>query len=486
MIKHMLSYFVVSNLIIITSLNAAAPDTIWTKTYGGSQWDWARSVRECSDNGYIITGGSWSFNGGLGKSDVYAVRTNSSGDTVWTKTYGNDGYDEGYCVQKCSGGFIIAGETEGDYPNVYLLKINDFEGDSVWAKTYGGNKSDYGKYLQVCSNGDFLIVGHTNSFGAGKNDIYLLRIDAFGDTVWTRTYGGTEDDYGYCVDKYDNGQYIIAGATKIGTTYSDIYLIRVNSSGDTVWTKTYGGNDDDCAYSVKICDDEGLIITGFTRIPGTGEQKVYLLRTDSLGDSVWSRTYSQKTENCGYCVEECADGGFIISGYTASAGGTWEDIYIIKTNSSGDTMWTQTYGKNGDDRGYCVQQISSEGFLIGGQSEFMGEGMTDMYLIKTGAVGIENKIDNTERLKLTSSPNPFSGGTVIYYSIANNGFRVDNNIFVLNMAGRIVKTFPNIKGEGSISWAGKDNKGTPLTTGIYFLKIKTGNNIVTNKLTILR
>ena len=192
-------------------------------------------------------------------SGVYA-----QADTLWTRTYGGSDFDKGYSVQQTQdGGFIIVGFTESygaGGEDVYLIKTDE-NGDTLWTRTYGGSSDDMGNSVQETTDGGFIIAGYTYSYGAGGSGVYLIRTDSLGDTLWTRTYGGSDDDYGYSVQQCQDGGFIIAGKTEsYGAGYYDVYLIRTDSMGDTLWTKTYGGSDDDEGYSVQQCQDGGFII----------------------------------------------------------------------------------------------------------------------------------------------------------------------------------------------------------------------------------
>jgi len=213
-------------------------------------------------------------------------------------------------------------------------------------------------------------------------------------TSWWRTYGGTNQDWGYSVQQTADGGYIVAGATKsYGAGNEAVYLIKTNASGDTLWTRTYGGASADCGYSVQQTSDGGYIITGYTYSFGAGapdSANVYLIKTDTSGDTLWTRTYSGTGNDYGRSVQQTADGGYIIAGYTHYFGMGPPDstnVYLIKTDASGDTLWTKTYGGTSPDFGYSVQQTADGGYVIAGYTASFGAGDDDVYLIKTDSLG---------------------------------------------------------------------------------------------------
>jgi hypothetical protein len=369
--------------LLFVSTTAAGPgDTLWTRTYGGSQDDYGNSVQQTSDGGYIIAGYTKSF--GAGKTDVYLVKTDSSGDNLWTRTYGGSVSDYGECVRQTSdGGYIVAGYTKSfgaGKTDVYLVKT-DSSGDTLWTRTYGGSYWDRGYSVQQTSDGGYIIAAETWSFGAGAYDVYLLKTDSFGDTLWTRTYGGSRDEHGSSVQQTSDGGYIIAGETwSFGAGGDDVWLVKTDSSGDTLWTRTYGGSRDDRGRSVQQTADGGYIIAGCsTRF---GEWDVYLVKTDSSGNTLWTRTYGGRSEDVGYSLQQTSDGGYIIAGYTDSFGAGSYDVYLLKTDSSGDTLWTRTYGGSDEDLGYSVQQTTDGGYVIAGDSRSFGAGRYDVGLLR--------------------------------------------------------------------------------------------------------
>ncbi len=308
----------------------------------------------------------------------------------WTKTYGGNDWDWGYSVQQTTdGGYIIAGYTELNSPgnvDVYLIKT-EVNGDTIWIRTYGGDSSDVGRSVQQTSDGGYIITGGTHSFGSGSSDVYLIKTHGNGDTIWTRFYGGTQFDQGYSVQQTSDGGYIITGETfSYGSGNTDVYLVKTDNNGDTVWARTFGGTDFDRGYSVQQTTDGGYIITGvYNEYSGV----VYLIKTNSNGDSLWTRTFDGIGRAEGYSVQQTTDGGYIIVGNTSSY--VLDGVYLIKTNSNGDSLWTKTYDCSSIDTlscsGYSVQQTTDGGYIITGNCYPVGAYATDVCLIKTSSNG---------------------------------------------------------------------------------------------------
>jgi hypothetical protein len=310
---------------------------------------------------------------------------------TFQRTIGGTNTKNGYSVQQTSdGGYIIAGYTNsfgaGSF-DIYLIKT-DVNGNALWTKTFGGTDNDRGYSVQQTSDGGYIIVGETYSFGAGNYDVCLIKVDSNGNAPWTKTFGGASDDKGYCVRQSIDGGYIIAGKTlSFGAGNYDVYLIKTDSNGGTLWTKTYGGTAGDYGTSIRQSVDGGYIISGYTYSFGAGNYDVYLIKTDSIGNLLWTKTLGGINDDQGYSVQQTTDGGYVIGGYTGSFGAGDDDVYLIKTDVNGGTLWTKTFGGTDIDVGYSVQQVADGGYIIAGETENLGIGGGDVYLIKTNSNG---------------------------------------------------------------------------------------------------
>ena len=257
---------------------------IWEKTFGGVDIDEGNQIREISDGNYIVAGRTRSF--GAGNYDVYLVKTDPNGNLIWEKTFGGVNEDAGQSFLETSDGqYIITGYTRpGYYYDVYLLKI-DNNGTFVWDNTYGGTKDEFGITVNESFDNGYTITGHTRSFGDGSNLVYFIEVDSCGTIVWDTTYGGTGSDFGWTHCKTSDSAYVIIGGTNsFGAGLVDIYLIKINSIGAIEWEKTFGGVEDEKGYFVSEVSDGGLILTGFTKSYGAGLNDIYLIKTDSDGN----------------------------------------------------------------------------------------------------------------------------------------------------------------------------------------------------------
>jgi len=447
------------------------------KTYGGSNDEYGWCAQPTPDDGYIIVGSTRSFGNG---GDVYLIKTDSLGDTLWTRTYDNGGGDIGLWVEQTGdGGYIISGAS--GWP-LYLIKTDSL-GNVVWENTYDGTGCGY--CVREVSDGGFVVVG---SWG---NRTFLVKTNSLGGLVWLRIYGGGWEDDGRSVCESPDGGYAIVGYTFNYMTgcSTDVTMIKVNSNGDSLWGRRYGGLLDDWGYSVQSTADGGYIIVGVTRSFSLhGYDDVYVIKTDSLGWSQWSGPYGGPFIDFGTSVDVTSDGGYIVGGFTGSIGAGGWDFYLLKLDSLGDSIWATAYGGTDRDRGNCVREASDGGYIIVGSTYSFGAGLHDIYLVKTdgnGEVGITEEDPKTRAESKgfffpQNHPNPFHHSTLISYSLP---ITTQVNLTIHDITGRLVETLANETkqpGIHNVRWNRRTN-----SSGVYFYRLKVGEFVATRKMVVL-
>ena len=467
----------------ITSLQAG-----WTRFYGGLDDDVAKCVQQTPDGGYIIAG--WTFSFGAGAGDLWLLKLDANGDTMWTRTYGGEGDEAGFggpCIQRTlDENYIVTGTTYSftyDY-DLWLLKFNA-DGDTLWTRTYGGLEAEEGYYIQQTLDGGYVIVGTKSSFSTEDlSDIWLLKTDAEGDTLWTRTYGGEDQDYGKCVQQTSDSGFIIVGHTwSFGDgNYADLWLLKTNAKGDTMWSRLYGGEKGDAGSSVKQTSDDGFIVCGSKGASKFDVDSLWLLRTDPGGDTLWTRTYEGGDGARGKCIQKTSDGGYIIAGVHDYAWPGKGDVWLLKIDEAGDTLWTRTYGLPGvgpEELAYNVQQTSDGGYILAGEARDPITWNYDVYVIKTNANGdtlaIDEELmtDGVAEWKLVSS---IGSRIVLRYSERPDGFRV----FIYDALGRKVDELHSTQTSGVITW------GRGHSPGVYFFRVEGNTSHTTQKVVLIK
>lgn len=257
-----------------------------------------------------------------------------------------------------------------------------------WNRTYGGPYGDGAWSLQGADDGGYLIAGYTSSLGR-SSDLWLVKVDSLGNEQWDKTFGGTGEDVGYSVKQTMEGSYVVAGTTKsygMGSEY--LWLLKTDINGKKLWDKTFGGfvsSSGDGAWSVDEAKDGGYIVTGYTKSFGAGAKDLWLVKTDTRGLKLWDRTFGGSKDDVGMSGVQTRDGGYIVTGRTASYGSGKDDTWLIKTDSAGREQWNRTFGGPEDDVGLQVLE-NRDGYLITGRTESEGAGKR-AFLLKTDLRG---------------------------------------------------------------------------------------------------
>jgi len=314
----------------------------------------------------------------------------------WERSFGGSGADWFGAVAECrGGGFVAAGTTSsfgagGD--DVYLVRTDD-AGNLLWQRRFhgdlfGGAAADSGAAVVQTADGGFAIAGTTSSIGAGGDDVYLLRTDGAGNPLWQKTFGGIADDLGNALVQTADGGFAIAGLTfPSGGVGDDVYLVRTDSAGNLLWERTFGGANFDVGYSLVQTADGGFAVAGLTNSFSAVLDDFYLVRTDSAGTLLWQRTFGGADLEIARSVAQTADGGFVIAGTKGLFGAGTQDIYLVRTDSAGNLVWQRTFGGSGNDRASSVAQTADGGFVVAGGTTSSGAGGEDVELLRTDGAG---------------------------------------------------------------------------------------------------
>lgn len=366
---------------------------LWTKTYGGGSADGAKAVCGSNDGGYLVVG--YTFSSGAGGSDMYVVNINEQGDSVWTNTYGGSGYEYGYGICPADDGYVLVGYltsfSTGSSKDVYVVKI-DTEGNEVWSETFGGDGLDIG--MSVCPADDgFLVCGYTESFGAGENDIYVIKIDETGTMLWEKQYGGSGAELGYQIKETSDGNYIIVGASGSDRANYDCVLIKIDDDGTILWENYYGAPGGEGGYdrghSVIETSDGGFLIVGESNYGDA--LNMLVIKTDAAGEEEWVQVFGDSLHDHGSDVIETSDGNYVICGRFDTTEKGKNDIGLIKFNDNGQELWRKSFSMHGSEWATSLVETNDKGLLLIGHTDSIGMGKYDMFIMKTDSEGNSNQ-----------------------------------------------------------------------------------------------
>jgi len=344
------------------SLLGNPPGVEWSKVFGAQYCpDEGHSVQQTTDDGYIITGYTTSYGAGL--EDIWVIKTDANGNSDWSNTFGGSSEDIGWCVQQTNdGGYVITGDTtsygSGSW-NIWLIKI-DSGGNEEWNKTYGGTSEDTSRFVQQTTDGGYIIAGQTGSYGAGNMDIWLIKTDQNGNEEWNKTYGGGLTEHCYSAQQTNDGGYVIIGETEsYGAGDWDAWLVKTDQNGDEEWNKTYGGSGNEWGDSVQQTTDGGYIIAGIKTYA------IWLIKVDAVGNEEWDNIFDQYPSwNSMHSVQQTTDGGYFIIGDMEIEG--MPATTLIKTYENGIEKWRTTPSGPLYSIPYFGRQTSDGGFIITG------------------------------------------------------------------------------------------------------------------------
>jgi hypothetical protein len=373
--------FAVLFIISKTIINLYAQPTTWQNYWGGYNLETGKAIQQTSDGGFIIAGGTYSF--GAGSTDMYLIKTDSLGNTQWTRTYGGPGDELANSVRQTrGGGYILAGLTSsygaGGY-DIYLIRTNS-QGDTLWTKTYGGINDELAVCLQITHDHGYIIV---------KSEPSLIKTDSLGNLLWEKSCpiyptAWYENEASWVKQTIDGG-YIITGHRRyirFSPQPYDIFLVKTNPFGDTLWTQMYQESLDDYAYSVEQTSDGHYLIAGITESYGAGGSDAWLIKTDALGNRIWSQAYGGRYEDYGSFIRLTSDDNYLLGGTTDNFSPNRYDVWLVKTDTTGVILGWRTAGGTMEEYGLAGQQTADGGYVIAGTTESFGAGATDVYAAK--------------------------------------------------------------------------------------------------------
>jgi len=560
------------------------PDTLWTKIFGGENQggcnnigDVGRAIENTDDGGFVISG--WTNSFGTENTDIWLVSTDSRGNKIWSHAVTvNDSADEAiYDMNKTDdGGFILTGITDINYcrcghgecacgGKALLMRINEV-GDTLWTRSFDGGNLGWteGRNVQQTRAGGFVMVGRTDIEDNGS-DIWMALTDDKGNVVWTRSYGMAGFEAGHSVQQTDDGGFILTGVTEsVAEECQKLWLLRTNEFGDTLWTRRYLAGDWSEGRCVLQTDDGGFLVVGTVEswdwgiaansllpsylkdylkenikeqeiigfienpirfeaseimgifqktIPGlkiSGKTRreiehyqsilrqdqiiegrdAWLMRTNEIGDQLWTRILGGPGWDDIQALRPLSDGGYILAGNKHNEKNGSNDIWLVRVNETGDTLWTTTLGDSAHEVAYDVRQTSDNGYIVAAMKHNRELGVDQTWLIRYGEeispVMTPDKQVPEKFVLEQNFPNPFNPTTSIRYHLP---MTTEVDLTVYTLLGQKVATLVSERqsaGSYQVTWQGTGQFGEQVSSGIYLYKLETGTDTQVKKMILIR
>ena len=484
-------------LLAVFSLSYAGFGLNWEYFYGGLNNDEIHHFVFTDDGGVLATGYTESYGTGIwGHPDIWVIKFDAEGSIEWDATYGQpDSLDKAYFILETDGNYLVVGERKEDvvYGNGaggVIFKI-DADGNEIWNKKYGGPEGDMLRHIQSVNSGGFITCGVTRSFGAGFIDGYVVKIDNDGNVEWQNNFGGAGYEVFKQIYPTVDGGYITAGySNSDGLGSYDIWILKLDNSGNMEWEERIGDAGSNRMHYFCPTSDGNYILTGETENT-SGAMELFAMKIDPLANIIWEHIYPATVEGEGKYIEETSDGGFIISGSDSnSLSGPWQtDGWVIKIDENGEFMFDYFVHSSASDVVHIVRQLSAGTYIAAGGNMSHGSGMNDVWIMEIidDSVELDNQQISIYDFNLRNHPNPFNPETTISFSLAQTTSFVYLEIY--NLRGQKVKQLISSQlstGQHSVVWNGRDDNGKLAPSGIYFYKLKTDDFQQTKKMILMK
>jgi hypothetical protein len=386
-----------------TSISVLPAKVIWEKTYGGTADDRAFYAVPAGD-GFLIVGSSKSI-----KQDTIAgwvLRLDKDGNVVWNQTFlEGSGIELRYALN-LTDGFLLVGNVfsaSGDV-NGYVARI-DNQGTLLWKTQMGGEKTDK-LFSAIGAPDGFVLFGLTYSYGNGGSAAWVVKLDANGNVIWNKTYGGATDDAARSGVLAGDGDYLAAGYTNPQSDSNyDFLLLKIDSNGNMVWNKTFGGAESEKAYAMAKAVD-GYVIVGDAQSPNS-ETDAWVLKADLNGNMLWNKTVGGKNADSPACITPSRDGGYLVAGYTFSFGKGQRDFWLFKIDDQGQVLCSCTQGNEAFQEAYSVIEVGQNQFVMAGWADpaglpaLIGKATYDFYVAKVSVAQNSNGLSNFQFIAYT-------------------------------------------------------------------------------------
>jgi hypothetical protein len=456
--------------LFLSTLKLVSQNTQFEKYYNFGAAETGYCVQQTPDSGFVVCG----FQGiSFFSSKMIVMKTNPNGILQWSKLFGDGSNDQfAYHIINCSsGGYAVVGYKTGAgfVKDIYVLRLNSL-GDTIWAKQYGTPAIEEGSSIKETQDSNFVI-----SYFDGNDSTGILKIDSIGNLLWWKKYKIDSGAYFKDVSILSLGGYLLSGVVQTGAgLVSQAIIMRTNLNGDSLWTKKFGGIGGDEFYEAQQTMDGNIIAGGISGTSVSSPYNFYLVKTDLNGDTLWTKHIATSLNQECSSLQQCSDGGYILSGTTYPSGDA--NVLLIKTDALGNVLWSRSFGGALPDYSFFVRQTNDGGFVLTGTTALDPDG-AGVYLVKTDSVGFVPtgiyEIPSLQNINFTFYPNPTTN--LIYLKFEEEE---DYGINLIDNSGRILFSDKisrsNSLAENSIDLSSFQN-------GIYYLQIKSAKASNTKK-----
>ncbi|MCH8903781.1 MAG: gliding motility-associated C-terminal domain-containing protein [Bacteroidetes bacterium] len=415
-----------SGILAILLAHAAYAQSGFQAVFGGSGRDEARTINLHYDGDFILTGWTQSF--GIPQIEVYILKIDTLGRLKWSV---NTGDSSGAVALRSlsahlskDSGLVVFGDRGSSNSEFYLSK---FDKNTVlqWSKNYGTPFTELAGGVTITNDNGFIFGGQTDTMGGPIS--FVVKVDSLGNKEWSMAYdvgvAATGDLARAIIQTKDSG-YAFVGAGGGFWNSDDFYLVKIDTVGNIMWNKAWGGSVNDGARDLIENDDGSLVIVGYTGSYGSGGRDILLIKTDSEGSLLWSKTYGGALSEDASSLTKTLDGGYAIAGYSMSFGAGVRDAYLVKVDSVGQLLWSRVYGGVGTELILSIKATADSGFVLAGYTESFGAGDRDVYLIKVDAQGWSGCHEDTAATIVTTPALLDTSGAFSFLQVA----LVTNNV----------------------------------------------------------
>lgn len=519
----MYTAFLILILVISVSAQLKTPPKIeWGRSFGGVGADYAMSIQQTTDGGYIFGGFSYSSDGDVtenhGDEDYWVVKLNSTGSIEWQKSLGGSKSDMANSIQQTiDGGYIVAGTSLSLDGNVtgnkgsedyWVVKLTS-NGTIEWEKTFGGGGEDIAYSIQQTVGGGYIVAGSTRSIDGdvvnnqGGSDCWLLKLTNDGSIEWQKTLGGSLDDVAYFIQQTSDSGYIVSGAS--GSLNGDLevtgnhgkfdcLVVKLTNKGIVEWLVALGGRNYDEASCIQQTTDEGFILGGYSGsidgdvIGNHNDNNTYdfwIVKLTNEGTIDWQKSLGGLNFEKATSIQQTSDYGYIVSGYSASkdgdvTGNHWNnDYWIVKLSNTGSIEWQKSLGGTAEDFLFSAKQTTDGGYIVAGFSEsndgdviakdsLHKNGDVDCWIVKLspeGTSSVESESATTRTATIT--PNPASSSATLTLDSDEAGAC---EVQIISVTGATLKEYSTrlTTGKQDIALTGLES----LPSGMYEVLVK--------------